>query len=154
MINFQKIPTPAKDIIVLKAGDFDKDGFRPAASGDCFEDLEKRVEMEAVEIELSKRQPSGFIASAAHIEKPQAIRNAKFEAIERISLSAWWSLNRPFVAKYEQDLIDKLLQTHDLVDQGFDVNIGFVEPACETGFVAVAILENDQKYPFTVLGGS
>lgn len=153
-MNFQKIPTPAKDIFVLKAGDFDEDGFRPAASGDYSAELQQRVEMEAVEIALSKKQPSGFIASAAHMEKSQAIRNAKFEAIERISLSAWWSLNRPIIAKYEQRLIDELLKVHDLDGQGFDLNIGFIEPACETGFVAVAILENSQQYPFTVLGGS
>jgi ribosomal protein S12 methylthiotransferase accessory factor YcaO len=127
-------------------------GFRPCSTGTKISDLVTRVAMERAEMDFVIDK--AVFASAAHESKKLSIENAKCEAIERISLAAWWSCERSFVAKLSNELIKLMLMRNNLtIPENYSVNIGFVESACSGYYVACSILLNDNKYPYVVLGG-
>lgn len=108
--------------------------------------------MEQAEVDHAN-SPSA-IASAAHTDKESSIENARQEAIERVSLAAWWSLDRPFITKLSGEDIDDMLHKSRIEKpEGFSIHIGFVEPIHPDYYVACSILSNSKIYPFTVLGG-
>jgi hypothetical protein len=151
---FHIIKTPATGIITLRFREEINNQFRPAATG-FYNDkiLPVRVAMEKLEVDASAKQRPGYIASAASNDRVRAIKNAKCEAVERFSLSAWWSLKRPVITKVSDDYIQKLLKIY-FNDKSFRLSIGYVESVCCTGYAAVSILESDNVFPFAVLGGA
>ena len=95
-----------------------------------------------------------IIASAAHADRESSIENAWQEAIERISLAAWWALRRPFISKFSDQAINEMLyQNHIERPENFSIHVGFVESVHPDYYVACSILSNDESYPFAVLGG-
>lgn len=151
-MKFTKIETPTRGISTLRVETLSFEFFRPAATGLDHDLLHTKLEMEALEIAASKEQPLGFVSCAAHYDKPQAVKNACIEAVERISLSSWWSRDLPFIGKLDGDQTEELLQEFFEDDDNFSVEIGFVRPIIPKGVLAVSVLENSQEYPFIVLG--
>lgn len=108
--------------------------------------------MERVETDHVNDQK--IIASAAHTNRESSIENAWQEAIERISLAAWWALRRPFTTKFSDKAIDEMLyENHIERPENFSIHVGFVESVHPDYYVACSILSNDKSYPFVVLGG-
>ena len=153
MTNFMEIATPFHRLTTVrleKSGDF-----RPSATGDNsdIDNIKLRVLMEQLEIDASTTQKPGFISSAAHSNRVTAIQNAQFEAIERISLAAWWTLKRPIIAKVPLNTLETLVESYE-PKQDIHASIGFVEPINKVGFAALSILSHDSTYPYTALGGA
>ena len=95
-----------------------------------------------------------IIASAAHADRESSIENAWQEAIERISLAAWWVLRRPFIARFSDQVINEILyENHIEKPEDFSIHVGFVESVHPDYHVACSIPSNDKSYPFAVLGG-
>lgn len=153
-MEFYKINTPAKEIFTVKYEDSNFKSFQPASTGYDNELLILKASMEKLEIEASLSQQPGFISSAAHNTETEAIRNAQFEAVERISLSSWWVHKDPILGKVSSRNIEELLDTYFEPNHLFKLHIGFVQPIVPTGFLAVSILENSHEYPYIVLGSS
>lgn len=150
-MKYMKVDTPAIGVVTLRLNT-DENTFMPAATGLSGDKLvELRTSMEKLEIEASVDTKPGYISRAAGPKKSMAIKNARYEAIEKMSLSAWWSLNRPSIGKVSIGIIKKLLRVY-FPSGDFQLSIGFVEPVCGTGYVAVSILQNTNKFPFAVLG--
>ena len=94
------------------------------------------------------------IASAAHTDREASIENAWQEAVERISLAAWWTLGRQFITRLSDQHIDEVLsENHIEKPKDFSIHVGFVESVNPDYRVACSILSNDKLYPFAVLGG-
>ncbi len=104
--------------------------------------------------ELDRTDERKIIASAAHTDRKSSIENAWQEAIERISLAAWWALDRPFISTVPGTFVDELLaKNHVKKPDGFSVHIGFVESIHPLYYVACGIMVNDKAHPYAVLGG-
>lgn len=127
------------------------DSFRPAAIDDDIFVAYKKAMMEQTEDILLVE---GLVATAAHVDKETAVDNAKKEAIERLSLSSWWGLNRPVLSRLDDGIVQSIRNYYLPDNEGLGINIGFVKSVCDTGFVAVSILENQSEHPYEVLGGS
>lgn len=148
MFEIIKTPfSPVKTVRLNTRGDF-----RPCSTGVDIEELKVRTLMERAEEEYTNNR--GVIASAAHADKDLAIENAYQEAIERISLAAWWKYRRPAIAKLSDERIGKLLEANNITKPAnFSVDIGFVESVDPDYYVTYSIISNRQSYPFAVLGG-
>lgn len=150
-MKYMLVESPATGIVTVRI-DTPENTFMPAATGLSNDELVRvRASMEKIEIEASVDKKTGYISRAAGTKKKMAIKNARFEAIEKISLSAWWSLNRSTIGKVSIQVTKRLLRTY-LPGGDFKLNIGFVEPVCNTGYVVVSILQNTNKFPYAVLG--
>jgi len=149
-MSFQRIESPSPKLYQVKVKT--PDLFRPAAIDDDPFLAYKKAEMEQYESILSFNRQ--IVATAAHKDKEVAINNAQEEAVERMSLSAWWACERPVLARLDDALVKNLHDYYFPGDSNFDVSIGFIRPACDSGYVAVSILENRSDYPHIVLGGS
>jgi hypothetical protein len=125
--------------------------FRPAAIDDDIFLAYKKAAMERYEDILSGHKQ--IIATAAHEDKEIAIKNAREEAIERSSLAAWWAYRRSVVARFDGNLADYMSDYYLDRRKEFQINIGFIKPVCNMGYVAVSILENHSDYPHAVMGG-
>lgn len=133
----------------------DRDSFRPCSTGIDLEALYVRTKMEELESHTEMPTKVGVISTAAHPEQLIAIENAKREAIERVSLAAWWALERQPIAKLSQeDILKEIIDPSIGIPEDFALHIGFVEPVENNYWVACCILENQRSYPFIVLGGS
>lgn len=138
---------PVKTVRLVNRGDF-----RPCSTGTNIDELNTRTLMEQVEIDHVNGQK--IIASAAHADRESSIENAWQEAIERISLAAWWALRRPFITKFSDQAIDEILyENHIEKPEDFSIHVGFVESVHPDYYVACSVLSNDKLYPFVVLGG-
>jgi hypothetical protein len=152
---YHELSTPAAGIISLQVRNGGAETqFRPSATGEPSDLLRIRAQMEALEIEASAEVQPGFVASAAHVDKEKAVAAAQFEAVERLSLAAWWALDRPILARADESVMQELGEAYFAGSPDFRFSIGYVEPVSGTGFAAVSILENTSEYPFIVLGGS
>lgn len=129
----------------------DSDCFCPAAIDPDPVIARHKARMEGLESQIDAAEP--LIATAAHVEKDIAIYNAQKEAIERLSLAPWWAFRRPVLSKLGENLTKSLCEYHLPEDDSFHADIGFVEPVCGTGFLAVSILQNHSEFPYAVLGG-
>lgn len=152
-MTFRTIDNPFSEThLVRLESDRVKGMFRPSAIDSELSIAREKASMEELEDIFSCE--ANIISSAAHPDLSTAIYNAQKEAIERISLSAWWAFERPVKSKLSQKeklaIIDGILPK----DGSFNVEIGFVEPSCATGYVAVSILESKIDWPRIVLGGS
>jgi hypothetical protein len=147
-MSFHSIENPSTRAYLVKIDD--ADSFRPAAIDNDIFVAYKKAGMEQVE---DRFPGADIIASAAHIDKETAEENAKKEAIERLSLSSWWALNRPVISRLDDGIVQSIRNYYLPDDEDFGINIGFVKPVCGTGFVAVSILEKQSEYPRAVLGG-
>jgi len=129
--------------------------FRPAATGYSKDlDLIKtKVFMEEAEIKCQNSVSAGFIASSASYELKDAQKRAVFEAIERSTLQSWWSMREKWDSKLGTEDTRK---THDefFNNQDIDLSIGFIKPVSETGYLAIAIIETANTYPYIVAGSS
>jgi len=138
---------PVKTVRLVNRGDF-----RPCSTGTNIDELNTRTLMERVE--TGHTNDRKIIASAAHADRESSIENAWQEAIERISLAAWWALRRPFITKFSDQAIDEILyENHIEKPEDFSIRVGFVESVHPDYHVACSILSNDKSYPFVVLGG-
>lgn len=147
---FEIIDTPFPPVKTVRLGN--SGDFRPCSTGTSIEELNTRTLMECTETDHTNGQK--IIASAAHIDRESSIENAWQEAIERISLAAWWAFRRPFIAKFSDQAIDEMLyKKHIEKPEDFSIHVGFVESVHPDYHVACSILSNDKSYPFTVLGG-
>lgn len=126
--------------------------FRPSATGNDIDLLHKKVRMEALEVSASEGKDPSFIACAAHEVRDNAIQHAKFEAVERLSVASWWAFERPWLAPFDQETT--ALFGSYINDGSMSVDGGYVEPACGLGFLAVAILRDDTRYPIMVMGSN
>lgn len=152
-MTFHFIDNPFSEThLVRLKSDNNPDVFRPSAIDEDLSVALKKAKMEELE-EVFSREPS-MISSAAHSELSIATINAQREAIERISLSAWWAFDRPMKGKLNQYDMEDITGNILPKDGSFSVDIGFVEPACGTGYAAVAILESKLDLPRIVLGGA
>ncbi|MFZ2125977.1 MAG: hypothetical protein WAV04_00490 [Candidatus Microsaccharimonas sp.] len=151
MNTFIEIKTPFPSLKTVKLAE--SDTFRPAATGDNEDQIRLKTLMEALEIQASVDRESGFVSSAAHVERDAAIENAEREANERISVAAWWAFDRPILGKASDADIAAMHEKYD-VPSDYHFAIGFVETVMRDGYAAVSILENAQTYPYIVLGAS
>lgn len=151
MKNFIDIPTPYLGIITRKQ--VDSPTFRPAATGFITDELDLRFQMEALEVEASVNQEPGYISTAAHTTKSNAIRAALNEADERISAAAWWVYDRPLESGFDPLNVPIDSLESEASKEIRSIAIGFVDSCMKRGVVAVSILQGD-TYPFAVLGAS
>jgi len=151
MKEFIEISTPLSSLKTVKLEG--SETFRPAATGLDGDQIRLKTLMEALEISASIDRAPGFVSSAAHPERDAAIDNAKREAIERISVAAWWAFDRPIVGKAATIDIAALRKKYTVLSS-YEVEVGFVEPVIDDGFAAVSIIENRNEYPYIVLGAS
>lgn len=150
---FHSVENPFQNTHIVKLeSDQHNNIFRPSAIGSDFNTACEKAKME--ELEEVFCDDATLISTAAHRELHDAVYNAQREAVERISLSAWWAFDRPVIGRLRQ--IDKDAIITDILpkDGSFSAEVGFVEPACETGYAAVSILESKIEYPRIVLGSS
>lgn len=147
---FEIIDTPFSPVKTVR---FDNRGdFRPCSTGLDVDSLKMRTIMERIEAAHTKDQE--IVASAAHTDKEIALENAWQEAIERISLAAWWALNRSFQAKFSDDAVEKIVHNNKIeIPESFSVRVGLVESVNPDYKVACSIISNERDYPFAVLGG-
>lgn len=131
----------------------DSPTFRPAATGQNLEELEIRARMEDYEVRYLAELGIVALGSAAHPDEKQSIINAKKEAVERVSLAAWWALRRGGVAKIDFGDLSKGFEKEQSLPPGFSVAIGFVESVEQGLWVAATILMNQHESPYAVLGG-
>lgn len=122
--------------------------FRPAATGLEYDDVKLRVSMELLEVSASKVCQKGYISSAAHYDKNLAVINARNEAIERISLAAWWALRRPSLRRIRNNYLADFITN----DCNFSAVVGLIPSEFSTGNTIVCIIKNEYKYPYSVLG--
>ncbi len=148
---YEIIDTPFSSVKTVRLED--GEDFRPCATGVDVDELKVRTLME----DLEGRAGIGgglAIASAAHIDKQESVKNSREEAIERVSLAAWWALDRPFVDQVSNEQIALILRKNKIVIPGdYSVCVGYVESIDPGYHVACAIMTNSQQYPFAVLGG-
>lgn len=150
-MKYMKVDTPAIGVVTLRLNT-NENTFMPAATGLSGDKLvELRASMEKLEIEASVDTKPGYISRAAGPKKSMAIKNARYEAIERMSLSYWWSMGKSTLWKVNPEITKRLLRTY-FPSVDFQLNIGFVEPVCGTGYVAVSLLQNTKLFPYAVLG--
>jgi len=126
--------------------------FRPSATGNDTELLHRKLSMEKLEIVASEARENDFISCAAHESKSLSILNAKFEAIERLSVASWWALDRPWKRPINEATLNYFSSFID--DVNFSINGGYIESVCETGTTCIVIIKNENKYPLLVLGSS
>ena len=147
---FEIIDTPFSPVKTVRLDN--RGDFRPCSTGLDVDSLKMRTIMESVEAEHIKDQE--IVASAAHTDKEIALENAWQEAIERISLAAWWALNRSFQANFSDDAIEKIVRNNKIeIPESFSVHVGLVESVNLDYKVACSIISNERDYPFAVLGG-
>ncbi len=153
-MRFLEIRTPVANVTTVRVKGSSAQQFQPASTGDDSDSLLRiKAGMEKLEMDASAYQKPGFISSAAHTDKRKAVQNAQFEAIERLSLAAWWAFRRPVLARANDKFIQKLMSTYQVDQQKLQFSVGYVESVCNAGYVAVSILENRSDFPFIVLGG-
>ena len=147
---FEIIDTPFSPIKTVRLDD--GGDFRPCSTGLDIDNLKVRTMMERIEADHANDQE--IVASAAHTDKEIALENAWQEAIERISLAAWWALDRPFLAKFSDDTVEKIVCNHKIeIPESFSVRVGLVESVNPDYKIACSIISNESDYPFAVLGG-
>ena len=147
---FEIIDTPFPPVKTVRLGN--RGDFRPCSTGTNIDELNTRTLMERAETDYTNDRK--IIASAAHTDRESSIENAWQEAIERISLAAWWALRRPFISKFSDQAIDEILSENNIEKpDDFSIHVGFVESVHPDYHVACSILSNDKSYPFVVLGG-
>lgn|GEM_PF-590286 len=122
--------------------------FRPAATGLKYDDVKLRVNMELLEVLASKFCQKGYISCAAHYDKDLAVINARNEAIERISLAAWWALRRPSLRQIKSNYLTDFITN----DNDFSAVIGLIPSEFSSGNTVICIIKNENKYPYSVLG--
>lgn len=147
---FEIIDTPFSPVKTVRLDN--RGDFRPCSTGLDVDGLKMRTIMERMETEYTNGKE--IVASAAHTDKETALENAWQEAIERISLAAWWALNRSFQAKFSDGAIEKIMRNNKIeIPERFSVYVGLVESVSPDYKVACSIISNEKDYPFAVLGG-
>lgn len=147
---FEIIDTPFSPVKTVRL--YNRGDFRPCSTGLDVDSLKIRTAMERIEIEHTGGRE--IISSAAHTDKEVALENAWQEAIERISLAAWWALNRSFQAKFSDDAIEEIMCNNKIeIPESFSLRVGLVESIDPNYRVACSIISNEKDYPFAVLGG-
>ncbi len=147
---FEIIDTPFPPVKTVRLDN--RGDFRPCSTGLDIDNLKMRTIMEKKEIEYTNDRK--IVASAAHIDKEIALENAWQEAIERISLAAWWALNRSFRTKFSDDAVKKIVCNHKIeIPESFSLRVGLVESVNPDYKVACSIISSERNYPFAVLGG-
>jgi hypothetical protein len=152
MPNFIEVPGPFQKLRTVKLAE--SESFRPASTDEDLSMAYLKATMEDLEIQASRSVASGFIASAAHPNEQLAIKATEDEAIERISVAAWWALDRPFVSKLSPEKTTALKESLRPTINDLEVTIGNVSTPQTLGHVAVAILQSPSTYPFAVLGSA
>ncbi len=148
-MNIERISSPEIELSTLRERGYEGT-FRPSATGDNVELLYEKLSMEKLEVMASRTVKSGFVACAAHESRDLSICNAKFEAIERLSVASWWALGRPWTRSLSKNITDHLATF--INSERFLVRGGYINPVCGTGTLAVVIIRNEEKYPMLILG--
>jgi hypothetical protein len=144
----QTIPTISDKIKLIR--DSDSTTFRPSAIGLIDdESLTDRLNMERQEVLYQRRTALSSLACAAHFTESEAIRGARNELIERISLAAWWRYRRPIINNVDSSEFAELLN----LPKDFSYATFIVPSSDRDSFVAGSILSNKLMFPYYAFGG-
>ena len=153
-MNYELIETPSDDIVSIRL--INKSSyFRPSATGrrTDLDSLIMKAKSEEYEDKNAGLINFKYFSSAAHYDKQISLKNAINEGIERMSVDLWWKYNRP--ANYYIDEIDGQIPTkYFSLKKGYDIRVMKIHNVSGEGFCCVAVLSNQEIFPYYVLGSS
>lgn len=131
---------------VTVRSDSDSSVFRPSATGLDIDETAVRAEMEQLEMnEISNNQAGYVVASAAHSNADQSVKNAYFESAEKINLAVWWAYRNDVLSRVDSRLTG--IPNNNL----FETITALIPVHTKIGYCAITLLRNNE-YPYYVLG--